>query len=173
MVGMPPYPVGAMGWSFKWSQGSPHHIALAFYKTASLMGRVSHVHLAFVHGICRGSYENIQGMWSMGPRTCGWGGVGPPAHNLEGSSGQHPQILGWVERSPWIAPECLSGGDNSPTTAADKRSFGATCLELCFDAEAPPMDCDPSEKECFYRKQHWLPQPSHPELATLTTQCLT
>lgn len=76
MVGMPPYPVGAMGWSFKWSQGSPHNIALAFYKTASLMSRVSHVHLAFVHGICRGSYENIQGMWSMGPQTCGWGGSG-------------------------------------------------------------------------------------------------
>ncbi|VFV42964.1 non-receptor tyrosine-protein [Lynx pardinus] len=116
-----------MGWSFKWGQGSPHNIALAFYKTASLMSRVSHVHLAFVHGICRGSYENIQ------------------------------------------PPECLSGGANSPSTAADKRGFGATYLELCFDAEAPPMDCGPSEKECFYRKQHWLPQPSHPELATLTT----
>ena len=96
-------------------------------------------------------------------------GVEPPARSLEGSSGQHPQILGWVERAPWIAPECLSGGANSPSTAADKRGFGATYLELCFDAEAPPMDCGPSEKECFYRKQHWLPQPSHPELATLTT----
>lgn len=29
------------------------------------------------------------------------------------------------------------------------------------------------QKECFYQKQHRLPQPSCPELATLTSQCLT
>lgn len=29
------------------------------------------------------------------------------------------------------------------------------------------------QKECFYQKQHQLPQPSCPELATLTSQCLT
>lgn len=31
---------------------SHHDIALAFYETASLMSQVSHVHLAFVHGVC-------------------------------------------------------------------------------------------------------------------------
>ncbi|PNI51624.1 TYK2 isoform 11, partial [Pan troglodytes] len=31
---------------------SHHDIALAFYETASLMSQVSHMHLAFVHGVC-------------------------------------------------------------------------------------------------------------------------
>lgn len=31
----------------------------------------------------------------------------------------------------------------------------------------------PWQKECFYQKQHRLPQPSCPELATLISQCLT
>uniref|UniRef100_A0A8C7BY69 Tyrosine-protein kinase n=1 Tax=Neovison vison TaxID=452646 RepID=A0A8C7BY69_NEOVI len=78
-----------------------------------------------------------------------------------------------VERIPWTAPECLSGGANSLTTAADKWGFGATLLEICFDGEAPLQGRGPSEKECFYQKQHQLPQPSCPELATLTSQCLT
>jgi hypothetical protein len=29
------------------------------------------------------------------------------------------------------------------------------------------------QKERFYQKQHQLPEPSCPELATLTSQCLT
>ncbi|KFO79730.1 Non-receptor tyrosine-protein kinase TYK2, partial [Cuculus canorus] len=39
----------------------PSHqdIALAFFETASLMSQVSHVHLAFVHGICVRGSENI------------------------------------------------------------------------------------------------------------------
>ncbi|XP_064427346.1 non-receptor tyrosine-protein kinase TYK2 isoform X3 [Mirounga angustirostris] len=78
-----------------------------------------------------------------------------------------------VERIPWTAPECLSGGANSLTTAADKWGFGATLLEICFDGEAPLQGRGPSEKEYFYQKQLRLPQPSCPELATLTSQCLT
>ncbi|KAK1342774.1 hypothetical protein QTO34_015540 [Cnephaeus nilssonii] len=78
-----------------------------------------------------------------------------------------------VERIPWIAPECLFGGANSLSTAADKWGFGATLLEICFDGEAPLQDRSPSEKEYFYQKQHPLPEPSCPELATLTSQCLT
>ncbi|XP_054418241.1 non-receptor tyrosine-protein kinase TYK2 isoform X2 [Pteronotus mesoamericanus] len=78
-----------------------------------------------------------------------------------------------VERIPWMAPECMFGGANSLSTAADKWGFGATLLEICFDGEAPLQDCGPSEKECFYLKQHQLPEPSCPELATLTSQCLT
>nr|KAF6482556.1 tyrosine kinase 2 [Molossus molossus] len=78
-----------------------------------------------------------------------------------------------VERIPWMAPECLSGGANSLSTAADKWGFGATLLEICFDGEAPLQDRSLSEKECFYHKQHQLPEPSCPELATLTSQCLT
>ncbi|XP_016063427.1 PREDICTED: non-receptor tyrosine-protein kinase TYK2 [Miniopterus natalensis] len=78
-----------------------------------------------------------------------------------------------VERIPWMAPECLSGGANSLSTAADKWGFGATLLEICFDGEAPLQDRGPSEKEYFYQKRHRLPEPSCPELATLTSQCLT
>ncbi|CAN0022711.1 unnamed protein product [Bubo scandiacus] len=39
----------------------PSHrdIALAFFETASLMSQVSHVHLAFVHGVCVRGSENI------------------------------------------------------------------------------------------------------------------
>ncbi|XP_012889393.1 PREDICTED: non-receptor tyrosine-protein kinase TYK2 [Dipodomys ordii] len=78
-----------------------------------------------------------------------------------------------VERIPWTAPECLTGGANSLSTAADKWGFGATLLEICFDGEAPLQGRGPSEKERFYQKQHQLPEPSCPELATLTSQCLT
>uniref|UniRef100_A0A5F9D5Z1 non-specific protein-tyrosine kinase n=1 Tax=Oryctolagus cuniculus TaxID=9986 RepID=A0A5F9D5Z1_RABIT len=38
---------------------SHHDVALAFYETASLMSQVSHVHLAFVHGVCVRGSENI------------------------------------------------------------------------------------------------------------------
>ncbi|KAM4887648.1 non-receptor tyrosine-protein kinase TYK2 isoform 1-T4 [Thomomys bottae] len=78
-----------------------------------------------------------------------------------------------IERIPWTAPECLTSGVNSLSTAADKWGFGATLLEICFDGEAPLQGRGPSEKECFYQKQHQLPKPSTPELATLTSQCLT
>nr|XP_033780179.1 non-receptor tyrosine-protein kinase TYK2 [Geotrypetes seraphini]XP_033780180.1 non-receptor tyrosine-protein kinase TYK2 [Geotrypetes seraphini]XP_033780181.1 non-receptor tyrosine-protein kinase TYK2 [Geotrypetes seraphini] len=39
----------------------PSHrdIALAFFETASLMNQVSHIHLAFVHGVCVRGSENI------------------------------------------------------------------------------------------------------------------
>ncbi|XP_065731740.1 non-receptor tyrosine-protein kinase TYK2 isoform X7 [Phocoena phocoena] len=78
-----------------------------------------------------------------------------------------------VERIPWTAPECLSGGANSLSTAADKWGFGATLLEIYFDGEAPLQGRSPSEKERFYQKQQKLPEPSCPELAILTSQCLT
>lgn len=44
-----------------------------------------------------------------------------------------------------MAPECLFGGANSLTTAADKWGFGATLLEICFDGEAPLQDRSPAE----------------------------
>ena len=50
-----------------------------------------------------------------------------------------------MERIPWTAPECLSGGANSLSTAADKWGFGATLLEICFDGEAPLQGRSPSE----------------------------
>nr|3ZON_A Chain A, NON-RECEPTOR TYROSINE-PROTEIN KINASE TYK2 [Homo sapiens] len=78
-----------------------------------------------------------------------------------------------VERIPWLAPECLPGGANSLSTAMDKWGFGATLLEICFDGEAPLQSRSPSEKEHFYQRQHRLPEPSCPQLATLTSQCLT
>ncbi|KAH0628721.1 hypothetical protein JD844_010169 [Phrynosoma platyrhinos] len=39
----------------------PSHrdVALAFFETASLMSQVSHIHLAFVHGVCVRGSENI------------------------------------------------------------------------------------------------------------------
>ncbi|XP_006161609.1 non-receptor tyrosine-protein kinase TYK2 isoform X1 [Tupaia chinensis] len=77
-----------------------------------------------------------------------------------------------VERIPWTAPECLPGGTNSLSTAADKWGFGASLLEICFDGEAPLQGRCLSEKERFYQKQHRLPEPSCPELATITSQCL-
>lgn len=44
-----------------------------------------------------------------------------------------------------MAPECLSGGANSLSTAADKWGFGATLLEICFDGEAPLQARSPFE----------------------------
>ncbi|XP_058146463.1 LOW QUALITY PROTEIN: non-receptor tyrosine-protein kinase TYK2 [Dasypus novemcinctus] len=78
-----------------------------------------------------------------------------------------------VERIPWTAPESLAGGPHSLSPAADKWGFGATLLEMCFDGEAPLQGRSPSEKERFYQRQLPLPEPSSPELATLTSQCLT
>ncbi|XP_049732797.1 non-receptor tyrosine-protein kinase TYK2 isoform X3 [Elephas maximus indicus] len=209
---------------------SHHDITLAFYEIASLMSQVSHVHLAFVHGICVHGSENILvteyvehgplDVWLRRERghvpvawkvavaqqlasalsylVCGlWEDKNLAHGNVCGrnillarpglAEGTSPFIklsdpgvgLGTlsreerVERIPWMAPECLPGGANSLSTAADKWGFGATLLEICFDGEAPLQGRSPSEKERFYQKQHQLPEPSYPELATLTSQCLT
>lgn len=78
-----------------------------------------------------------------------------------------------VERIPWTAPEGLLGGAGSLSTATDKWGFGATLLEICFDGEVPLQGRAPSEKERFYQKQHQLPEPLCPELAAITSQCLS
>ncbi|XP_032107714.1 non-receptor tyrosine-protein kinase TYK2 isoform X9 [Sapajus apella] len=204
---------------------SHHDIALAFYETASLMSQVSHVHLAFVHGICVRGPENIMvteyvehgplDVWLRRERGCvpmAWKMVvaqqlASALSYLENKNLVHGNVCGRnillarlgleegtspfiklsdpgvglgalsreerVERIPWMAPECLPGGPNSLGTATDKWGFGATLLEICFDGEAPLQSRSPSEKERFYQRQHRLPQPSCPELATLTGQCLT
>ncbi|XP_077911944.1 non-receptor tyrosine-protein kinase TYK2 isoform X1 [Halichoerus grypus] len=225
----PPTPGGDCGQELrvvlKVLDPSHHDIALAFYETASLMSQVSHVHLAFVHGICVHGSENIMvteyvehgplDVWlrrEKGHVPVAWKvavaqQLASALSYLEDKSLVHGNVCGRnillarlglaegtspfiklsdpgvglgalsreerVERIPWTAPECLSGGANSLTTAADKWGFGATLLEICFDGEAPLQGRGPSEKECFYQKQHRLPQPSCPELATLTSQCLT
>ncbi|XP_047558808.1 non-receptor tyrosine-protein kinase TYK2 isoform X2 [Lutra lutra] len=225
----PPTPSGDCGQELrvilKVLDPSHHDIALAFYETASLMSQVSHVHLAFVHGICVHGSENIMvaeyvehgplDVWlrrEKGHVPVAWKVVvaqqlASALSYLEDKSLIHGNVCGRnillarlgltegtspfiklsdpgvglgalsreerVERIPWTAPECLSGGANSLTTAADKWGFGATLLEICFDGEAPLQGRGPSEKECFYQKQHQLPQPSCPELAILTSQCLT
>uniref|UniRef100_A0A2K5F005 Tyrosine-protein kinase n=1 Tax=Aotus nancymaae TaxID=37293 RepID=A0A2K5F005_AOTNA len=204
---------------------SHHDIALAFYETASLMSQVSHVHLAFVHGVCVRGPENIMvteyvehgplDVWLRRERGCvpmAWKMVvaqqlASALSYLENKNLVHGNVCGRnillarlgleegtspfiklsdpgvglgalsreerVERIPWMAPECLPGGPNSLGTATDKWGFGATLLEICFDGEAPLQSRSPSEKEHFYQRQHRLPQPSCPELATLTSQCLT
>ncbi|KAI5936058.1 Non-receptor tyrosine-protein kinase TYK2 [Manis javanica] len=204
---------------------SHHDIALAFYETASLMSQVSHVHLAFMHGVCVHGSENIMvtefvergplDVWlrrERGHVPVAWKVVvaqqlASALSYLEDKSLVHGNVCGRnillarlglaegtspfiklsdpgvglsvlsreerVERIPWTAPECLSGGANSLSTAADKWGFGATLLEICFDGEAPLQGRGPSEKERFYQKQHQLPEPSCPDLATLTSQCLT
>lgn len=78
-----------------------------------------------------------------------------------------------VERIPWTAPEGLLAGAGSLSPATDKWGFGTTLLEICFDGEAPLQGRAPSEKERFYQKQHQLPEPSCPELASITSQCLS
>uniref|UniRef100_A0A8C9A054 Tyrosine-protein kinase n=1 Tax=Prolemur simus TaxID=1328070 RepID=A0A8C9A054_PROSS len=204
---------------------SHHDIALAFYETASLMSQVSHVHLAFVHGVCVRGSENIMvteyvehgplDVWlrrERGHVPVAWKVVvaqqlASALSYLEDKNLVHGNVCGRnvllarpglaegtspfiklsdpgvglsaltreerVERIPWMAPECLPGGANSLSTATDKWGFGATLLEICFDGEAPLQGRGPSEKERFYQKQHQLPEPSCPELATLTSQCLT
>ncbi|XP_037584312.1 non-receptor tyrosine-protein kinase TYK2 [Cebus imitator] len=164
---------------------SHHDIALAFYETASLMSQVSHVHLAFVHGICvRGPETSQENKNLVHGNVCGRNILLARLGLEEGTSPfiklSDPGVgLGAlsreerVERIPWMAPECLPGGPNSLGTATDKWGFGATLLEICFDGEAPLQSRSPSEKERFYQRQHRLPQPSCPELATLTGQCLT
>ncbi|XP_064427362.1 non-receptor tyrosine-protein kinase TYK2 isoform X6 [Mirounga angustirostris] len=239
----PPTPGGDCGQELrvvlKVLDPSHHDIALAFYETASLMSQVSHVHLAFVHGICVHGSERRQvgslrsgrafadimvteyvehgplDVWlrrEKGHVPVAWKvavaqQLASALSYLEDKSLVHGNVCGRnillarlglaegtspfiklsdpgvglgalsreerVERIPWTAPECLSGGANSLTTAADKWGFGATLLEICFDGEAPLQGRGPSEKEYFYQKQLRLPQPSCPELATLTSQCLT
>lgn len=225
----PPMPAGDCGQELrvvlKVLDPSHHDIALAFYETASLMSQVSHVHLAFVHGVFVHGSENIMvteyvehgplDVWlrrERGRVPLAWKlavaqQLASALSYLEDKSLVHGNVCGRnvllarlglaegtspfiklsdpgvglsalsreerVERIPWTAPECLSGGANSLSTAADKWGFGATLLEICFDGEAPLQGRSPSEKERFYQKQHKLPEPSCPELATLTSQCLT
>lgn len=225
----PPTPAGDCGQELrvvlKVLDPSHHDIALAFYETASLMSQVSHVHLAFVHGVFVHGSENIMvteyvehgplDVWlrrERGRVPLAWKlavaqQLASALSYLEDKSLVHGNVCGRnvllarlglaegtspfiklsdpgvglsalsreerVERIPWTAPECLSGGANSLSTAADKWGFGATLLEICFDGEAPLQGRSPSEKERFYQKQHKLPEPSCPELATLTSQCLT
>ncbi|XP_063657226.1 non-receptor tyrosine-protein kinase TYK2 isoform X8 [Pan troglodytes] len=204
---------------------SHHDIALAFYETASLMSQVSHMHLAFVHGVCVRGPENIMvteyvehgplDVWlrrERGHVPMAWKMVvaqqlASALSYLENKNLVHGNVCGRnillarlglaegtspfiklsdpgvglgalsreerVERIPWLAPECLPVGANSLSTAMDKWGFGATLLEICFDGEAPLQSRSPSEKEHFYQRQHRLPEPSCPELATLTSQCLT
>ncbi|XP_031790585.1 non-receptor tyrosine-protein kinase TYK2 [Piliocolobus tephrosceles] len=204
---------------------SHHDIALAFYETASLMSQVSHVHLAFVHGVCVRGPENIMvteyvehgplDVWlrrERGHVPMAWKMVvaqqlASALSYLENKNLVHGNVCGRnillarlglaegtspfiklsdpgvglgalsreerVERIPWMAPECLPGGPNSLSIAMDKWGFGATLLEICFDGEAPLQSRSSSEKEHFYQRQHRLPEPSCPELATLTSQCLT
>ncbi|XP_042638591.1 non-receptor tyrosine-protein kinase TYK2 [Orycteropus afer afer] len=204
---------------------SHHDIALAFYEIASLMSKVSHMHLAFVHGVCVHGSENILvteyvehgplDVWlrrERGHVPVAWKvavaqQLASALSYLEDKHLVHGNVCGRnillarpglaegtspfiklsdpgvglatlsreerVEWIPWMAPECLSGGANSLSTAADKWGFGATLLEICFDGDAPLQGRSLSEKERFYQKQHQLPEPSCPELATLTSQCLT
>ncbi|XP_008576232.1 PREDICTED: non-receptor tyrosine-protein kinase TYK2 [Galeopterus variegatus] len=204
---------------------SHHNIALAFYETASLMSQVSHVHLAFVHGVCVRGSDNIMvteyvehgplDVWlrrQRGHLPMAWKvtvaqQLASALSYLEDKNLVHGNVCGRnillarlgqaegtspfiklsdpgvglgalsreerVERIPWIAPECLPSGANSLSTAADKWGFGATLLEICFNGEVPLQGHSPSQKERFYQKQHQLPEPSCPELATLTSQCLT
>uniref|UniRef100_A0ABK0LFR2 Tyrosine-protein kinase n=1 Tax=Rattus norvegicus TaxID=10116 RepID=A0ABK0LFR2_RAT len=204
---------------------SHHDIALAFYETASLMSQVSHMHLAFLHGVCVRGSENIivaefvehgpLDVWlrrQRGRVPMPWKMVvaqqlASALSYLEDKNLVHGNVCGRnillarlgleegtnpfiklsdpgvgqgalsreerVERIPWTAPECLSGGANSLGTATDMWGFGATLLEICFDGEAPLQGRGPSEKERFYTKKHQLPEPSCPELATLTRQCLS
>ncbi|XP_076977959.1 non-receptor tyrosine-protein kinase TYK2 isoform X2 [Tamandua tetradactyla] len=202
-----------------------HGIALAFYETASLMSQVSHVHLAFLHGVCvRGSEyimvtEHVEhgplDVWlrrERGRLPVAWKvavaqQLASALSYLEDKRLVHGNVCGRnvllarlgmaegtspfiklsdpgvglaalsreerVERIPWTAPECLSAGVSSPSTAADTWGFGTTVLEICFDGEVPLKGRGPAEKECFYQKQQRLPVPLCPELATLTSQCLT
>ncbi|XP_029398729.1 non-receptor tyrosine-protein kinase TYK2 isoform X2 [Mus pahari] len=227
--GCPREPVGASGQQLrvvlKVLDPSHHDIALAFYETASLMSQVSHMHLAFLHGVCVRGSENIivtefvehgpldvwlrrqRGQVPMTWKMAVAQQLASALSYLEDKNLVHGNVCGRnillarlgleegtspfiklsdpgvgqgalsreerVERIPWTAPECLSGGTSSLGTATDMWGFGATLLEICFDGEAPLQGRGPSEKERFYTKKHQLPEPSCPELATLTRQCLT
>nr|XP_051694039.1 non-receptor tyrosine-protein kinase TYK2 isoform X2 [Oryctolagus cuniculus] len=203
---------------------SHHDVALAFYETASLMSQVSHVHLAFVHGVCVRGSENImvteyvehgpldvwlrreRGRVPMAWKVAAAQQLASALSYLEDKNLAHGNVCGRnillarlglaegatpfiklsdpgvglavlsreerVERIPWTAPECLPAGNSNLSPAADKWGFGATLLEICFDGEAPLQGHSPSEKERFYQRQHRLPEPSCPELAMLTSQCL-
>ncbi|KAH0511940.1 Non-receptor tyrosine-protein kinase TYK2 [Microtus ochrogaster] len=227
--GCPPVPGGGSGQQLrvvlKVLDPSHHDIALAFYETASLMSQVSHMHLAFLHGVCVRGSENIivtefvehgpldvwlrrhRGRVPMTWKMIVAQQLASALSYLEDKNMVHGNVCGRnvllarlgleegtspfiklsdpgvgqgalsreerVERIPWTAPECLSGETSNLGTATDMWGFGATLLEICFDGDAPLQGRRPSEKERFYTKQHQLPEPSCPELATLTRQCLT
>ncbi|XP_051052715.1 non-receptor tyrosine-protein kinase TYK2 isoform X2 [Phodopus roborovskii] len=107
---------------------SHHDIALAFYETASLMSQVSHVHLAFLHGVCVRGSENI----------------------IVTEFVEHGPLDVWLRRQRGRVPMTWK------MVVAQQLASALSYL-----------------KERFYTKQHQLPQPSCPELATLTRQCLT
>ncbi|XP_078216673.1 non-receptor tyrosine-protein kinase TYK2 isoform X15 [Callithrix jacchus] len=107
---------------------SHHDIALAFYETASLMSQVSHVHLAFVHGVCVRGPENIMVTEYV----------------------EHGPLDVWLRRERGCVPMAWK------MVVAQQLASALSYL-----------------KERFYQRQHRLPQPSCPELATLTGQCLT
>ncbi|NXD46573.1 TYK2 kinase, partial [Copsychus sechellarum] len=134
----------------------PSHrdIALAFFESASLMSQVSHVHLAFVHGVCvRGSesedkklvHGNVCAKNTLLARRGLEDGAVPfvklsdPGVSFAVLSREER-----VDRIPWIAPECIRDVGNL-STASDKWSFGTTLLEICFDADVPLKERTPSE----------------------------
>ncbi|KAF6098010.1 tyrosine kinase 2 [Phyllostomus discolor] len=59
--------------------------------------------------------------------------------------------------------------DGDPTSLGEDRGQELRVVLKVLD----PSHHDIALKECFYQKRHQLPEPACPELATLTSQCLT
>ncbi|XP_011602398.2 non-receptor tyrosine-protein kinase TYK2 [Takifugu rubripes] len=74
-----------------------------------------------------------------------------------------------LERIPWIAPECIDGGESNQS-ATDQWSFGATFLEICYNGTLPISTS--SEKERFYQQKGRLPVLSSQEVSNFINTCL-
>ncbi|XP_077352551.1 non-receptor tyrosine-protein kinase TYK2-like isoform X3 [Festucalex cinctus] len=76
-----------------------------------------------------------------------------------------------LERTPWIAPECVYS--KAPVgLGADQWSFGVTLLEICNDSHLPISGATMMEKECFYQQKGKLLEPSSQDLAVYINKCL-
>ncbi|OXB60427.1 UNVERIFIED_CONTAM: hypothetical protein H355_003493, partial [Colinus virginianus] len=136
----------------------PSHrdVALAFFETASLMSQVSHVHLAFVHGVCvRGSESDA---------------AGPDADEAEYfSTEQNNNNDG---REMHVVLKVLDPSHRDVALAFFETASLMSQVSHVHLAFVHGVCVRGSEKR-FYEKKHRLPEPSCQDLAALIQQCLS
>ncbi|XP_063003281.1 tyrosine-protein kinase JAK3 [Elgaria multicarinata webbii] len=76
-----------------------------------------------------------------------------------------------VDRTPWVAPECLEDPKNL-AAESDRWSFGATLWEIFNGGNMPWSAMEPELKLKFYHDCHQLPPLKWTELANLVAQCM-
>uniref|UniRef100_G3STB4 Tyrosine-protein kinase n=1 Tax=Loxodonta africana TaxID=9785 RepID=G3STB4_LOXAF len=158
---------------------SHHDITLAFYEIASLMSQVSHVHLAFVHGICVHGSESecplplligqlplIPSPWPVvaipEPLTCTpYPGYTPtlnlrPFPWLHLNSQIRPQLLTtppqaslYPDPTPWLHHECLHLPPKTLYNPAPIFPLTSLALTLCDTALTSALQFNPAQSPLY------------------------